>query len=226
MIQLGARLFAAASLVRGGGIVADVGTDHAFLPVFLIQNGICKNVIASDIGEGPLANAQKTVDEYGLSDRIELRLYNGLNQYRPGETDEIVLCGMGGNLIEEILTAAPWVKRQNVHLVLQPMTHAEDVRRYLCENGFVIDEERCVKDGARVYLLISATWQNAKNTHGPGYYYFGKTLNQSGESTVITKKQYLRVLARYLALQKAERNEAEQALLADVLSYYNREKTK
>ena len=226
MIKLGARLLAAASFVRGGGTLADIGTDHAFLPVYLIQNGLIPRAIASDIGEGPLANAQKTVDLCGLTDRIELRVSDGLKNYAPNEADEIVICGMGGNLIEEILTAAPWVRSEKTHLVLQPMTHAEDVRRYLCENGFVIEAERCVKDGARVYLLISAQWRGAANDCAPGYYYFGEILNQPGDARIITGKQHRRVLARFLALREAGRNEEEQALLADVLAYYNREKIK
>ena len=226
MIPLGARLNAVASFVRGGGVLADVGTDHAYLPVLLIQKGAAPYVIASDIGEGPLANAKKTVEAYGLSDRIELRLSDGLAGYTPNEVSEIVMCGMGGNLIEEILLAAPWVKTDGMHLVLQPMTHAEDVRRYLCENGFTIDKERCVRDGGRVYLLISALWQSAANIHEPGFYFFGQTLNQTGDAAVIAKKQYTRVLSRFLALQKAGRNKEEQALLARVLEYYNREKTK
>ena len=224
MIPLGARLKAVASFVRGGGVLADIGTDHAYLPVFLIQKGVVPYVIASDIGEGPLENAKKTVDAYGLADRIELRLSNGLKRYAPNEVTEIVMCGMGGNLIEEILIDAPWVKTDRMHLVLQPMTHAEDVRRYLCENGFVIEKESCVRDGGRVYLLISALWQNASNVYEPGFYFFGKTLYQTGDANVITKKQYTRVLSRFLALQKAGRNEGEQALLGKVLEYYNREK--
>ena len=224
MIPVGTRLKAVASFVRGGGVLADIGTDHAYLPVFLVQKGIVPYVIASDIGEGPLANAKRTVEAYGLSDRIELRLSNGLMGYAPNEVGEIIMCGMGGNLIAEILIAAPWVKTDQMHLVLQPMTHAEDVRRYLCENGFAIEKERCVKEGGRAYLLISALWQNAANVYEPGFYFFGQTLNQTGEADVITKKQYTRVHSRFLALQKAGRNEEEQAMLSKVLEYYDREK--
>ena len=226
MIPIGTRLRTAASMVRGGVVLADIGTDHAYLPVCLVQDGLVPRVIASDIGEGPLLNAKNTVDAYGCADRIELRISDGLNNFSPGEAGEICICGMGGNLIADILTAAPWVKTEGMHLVLQPMTHAEDVRRYLCENGFVIECERCVRDGGRVYLLLSAAWKNVENTFETGYYYFGETLHGSDESAVITKKQYQRVIARFHALRQVDRNPEEQALLAGVLDYYEREKRK
>ena len=225
MISLGIRLRAAASFVRGCGVLADIGTDHAYLPVFLIQSGLASHVIASDIGEGPLGNAKKTVEAYGLTDAVELRLSNGLQQYMPNEVNEILICGMGGNLIEEILTAAPWVKSPNMHLVLQPMTHAEDVRRYLCENGFEIEKELAVADGGRVYLQLSALWTGQKKNYPVGYYYFGSLLHQNDAAQTIVKKQLKRVKTRLSSLMKVGRNPEEQALLSLVLEYYEKEMT-
>ena len=226
MIQLSSRLLAAASMVRGGGVLADIGTDHAYLPVFLLQNNIVPNVIASDIGSGPLNNARKTVAAYGLSDRIELRLSDGLNAYSPDEVTEIVICGMGGNLIEEILTAAPWIRNDRMHLVLQPMTHTEDVRRYLCSHGFRIERETVTEDTGRYYLSISALWEDLQNTGCEGYYYFGSLLHQPGNAQKIVKKQLSRVKTRLSALRAANRNPDEQAVLADVLAYYEKETSK
>lgn len=223
MIQLSARLLAAASMVRGGGVLADIGTDHAYLPVFLLQNEVVPSIIASDIGAGPLNNARKTVEAYCLSDRIDLRLSDGLKSYSPEEVTEIVICGMGGNLIEEILTAAPWIRNDKMHLVLQPMTHTEDVRRYLCRNGFRIERETVTTDADRYYLGISAVWENLQNTGCEGYYYFGTLLHQSGNAQKIVKKQLDRVRTRLSALKAVNRNVEEQNLLAGVLAYYEKE---
>ena len=220
MIRLSKRLLAAASLVRGGGRLADIGTDHAYLPLYLIENGIIDSAIASDIGAGPLANAKKTLDAYGASEKIELRLSNGLNGFLPDETDEIVICGMGGNLIEDILSAAPWVCRPDMHLVLQPMTHSEDVRRYLCQNGFEICNELCIADNGRVYLALDAVWKDLKNNMPPGYYYFGSLIGRSGPAEKYVRSQFDWVCTRLNALQQARRYPEEQTMLQSVRQYY------
>jgi tRNA (adenine22-N1)-methyltransferase len=220
MISLSARLLTAASLLRGGETLIDVGTDHAYLPVYLVQNGTVPRVIASDIGEGPLKNAEKTVRTYGLEEKIELRLSDGLARFSPYEANEIVICGMGGNLIEEILLSAEWVKNPRMHLVLQPMTHTEDVRRYLCENGFQIKNEICAEDGGRIYLTLDAAWTGAAAPRQPGYYYFGALIGQSGPAGRYIQKQYARVSKRLRSIAAAGRFPEEQALLQSVLEYY------
>ena len=103
IINLSERLSAAASLVKGGGILADIGTDHGYLPIYLIQSGKIEKAIAADIGKMPLENARKSVVQYELADKIELRLSDGLNSFRENEVDEIVFAGMGGTLIAEKL---------------------------------------------------------------------------------------------------------------------------
>ena len=225
MISLGNRLLCAASMIRGGGTLIDVGTDHAYLPVYLVQNGVIPYAIACDIGEGPLRNAEKTVRACGLEKKIELRLSDGLKNIRPEEGKEICICGMGGNLIEEILSAAPWVRAGNMRLVLQPMTHLEDVPRYLCKNGFLIERETCAEDNGRVYLTIGAVWTDAPDTKQTGYYYFGELLQQSGLAQHMVRKQYQRVKTRMEALRSVGRNPEEYRMLQEVLEYYNREKT-
>ena len=102
-VNLTPRLSAVASLVKGGGIIADIGTDHGYLPVFLVQNGIVPGAIAADIGKMPLENARKTVVEYGLTDKIQLRLSDGLKEFVSTDASEIIFAGMGGTLIAEKL---------------------------------------------------------------------------------------------------------------------------
>lgn len=157
-LNLSPRLLAAAEFVDSGTVAADVGTDHAYLPVYLIQSGKCERVIASDVRTGPLDRARETVERFALSDKISLRLSDGLLSYEDGEASQIVICGMGGELIAQILSAADWVKSQGMHLVLQPMSQPDTLRRFLCDNGFFIEAETAVQDSGRFYTVISARY--------------------------------------------------------------------
>ncbi len=181
MIKLDARLKMAADEVRQGKRVVDIGTDHAYLPAYLIENSICPSAIAADIGKGPLENARKVVGaSKDLSEKIELRLSDGLKEIKSHEAEDIVIAGMGGILISEILSAAPWVKDEEKRLVLQPMSHAEDVRKYLCENGFEIIKEKACTDGRHNYIIIVAEFRNKENDKNEAFYYKG--LIQSDKS--------------------------------------------
>lgn len=181
MIKLDARLKMAADEVRQGKRVVDIGTDHAYLPAYLIENSICPSAIAADIGKGPLENARKVVGaSKDLSEKIELRLSDGLKEIKSHEAEDIVIAGMGGILISEILSAAPWVKDEEKRLILQPMSHAEDVRKYLCENGFEIIKEKACTDGRHNYIIIVAEFRNKENDKNEAFYYKG--LIQSDKS--------------------------------------------
>ncbi len=174
MIKLSPRLQMAADCVRCGKKIADIGTDHAYLPAYLIENGISPEAIAADIGEGPLENAKKIAHSSPvLKERITLRLSDGLKKIEPHEADDIIIAGMGGILIAEILTAAPWVKDASKRLILQPMSHAEDVRRYLCENGFEIIKEDACAEQRHCYLLIVAEYTGKENDKTEAFYYRG-----------------------------------------------------
>lgn len=156
--MLDARLKQVAAFVRNGSRLADIGTDHALLPVELIGRGVCTYAIASDVKKGPVAAATRTVGEAKLSDRIDIRLGNGLQTVLPDEVDDIVIAGMGGETIAMILQAAPWVQDARYRLILQPMTRAEKLRRYLWENGFDILAEVVVQDGKHWYTVICAAF--------------------------------------------------------------------
>ena len=174
MIKLDTRLKMAAEEVRDGKRIADIGTDHAYLPAYLIENNICPFAIAADIGKGPLENARKVVSaSKDLSEKIELRLSDGLKEIKEDEVDDIVIAGMGGILIAEILTAAPWVKNKSKRLILQPMSHAEDVRKYLCENSFEILKEKACTDGKHNYIIITAEFADKENDKDDAFYYKG-----------------------------------------------------
>lgn len=215
-LHLPNRLQTAADLTRADRLTADVGTDHGYLPAFLVMSGKTQRAIASDIGKGPLANAEKTVKEYGLEKNIALILSDGL-QNIPHETQEIVIAGMGGTLIAEILSAAPWVRNDSVHLVLQPMTHSYDVRKFLCENEFMIDTEKTCADAGRTYLVISAYFSGKNEEKDEFYYYFGDTVGAETETDRAYLQKQLRYLSsRYEGLQKTG-NESEAAVFGAVL---------
>ena len=121
-IELSPRLRLAADLVPEGARLADVGTDHAYLPACLLMEGKIPSAIAADLREGPLRRARETAAEYGCGDRMAFRLCDGLSGIRPEETDAVVIAGMGGETIAQILEAAPWVRTRKIPLVLQPMS--------------------------------------------------------------------------------------------------------
>lgn len=152
------RLKACAELVSGSGIVVDVGTDHGYLAVDLIKNQKCSRVIASDIKEGPLESARKNVEKYGVDDKVELMLTNGLEQIDLDDVSDVVIAGMGGETIVEILAANENIFSEEINLILQPMTKADQLRDWLGRYGFRICEERAVEDGERVYIVICAKY--------------------------------------------------------------------
>ena len=150
-LQLQPRLQMLADLVPPGAALADVGTDHGYLPVYLLQKGAIKRAIASDIGVEPLDHARRTAEEYGAA--LELRLCDGLAGIAPYEADTVVIAGMGGESIIAILSAAPWTKN-DCRLILQPMTRQELLRRWLSENGYRFTAERLVADKGTIYPIL------------------------------------------------------------------------
>lgn len=215
-IVLTERLRTAAELVRCSRKTVDVGTDHGYLPAFLVMGGITDNVTAADIGKGPLENAEKTIAKYSLEGKIDTCLSDGLEKISH-DTQEIIICGMGGTLIAEILGKAEWIKHDEIHLILQPMTHSYDVRKFLSENGFYIDTEKFCTDTGRDYVVISAFYDGKDNSRDDFYYYFGDVVTgDSGSELGYIKKQIYYIKSRYEGLMTAH-NYTESKPFADVL---------
>lgn len=149
------RLKMCAEMVSGKGVVCDVGTDHALLAAELITSGKCEKVIASDIKEGPLESARKTVEKYGISDKVKLVLSDGLDRIYPEGVTDIVIAGMGGEMIVEIIRKCTF-SMEDIRFILQPMTKPEFLRKWLSENCFEITSERAVEDGDKFYTVIAA----------------------------------------------------------------------
>lgn len=153
-MELSKRLEAVASLVDEGAIVADVGTDHAYVPIDLVRRGIVPRAIAMDIHGGPLERAAWHVRAAGLEGRIELRLSDGLEKLLPKEADCVILAGMGGGLVTRILRARMDVVRGLKTCVLQPQSEIAKVRAFLLEEGFFIMEEQMVFEDGKYYPLM------------------------------------------------------------------------
>lgn len=173
---LGERLYTAASYVRDGAVLCDVGTDHAKLPIFLVSEGRVIKAYATDINEGPICTAKKNVDELGLSESIECIRTDGLLGTEGKGISDVCICGMGGELISRILLDCEYVKDSAVRLILQPMTHMHDMRKFLFENGFeIIDETLCV-DSDKLYVVICAHYTSVVSEYDLSDLYLGKIL--------------------------------------------------
>ena len=153
-LQLQPRLQCIASLVPQGARLADVGTDHGYLPVWLLQHGRIESAIASDINALPLDHARATAREYGVTERMDFRLCPGLAKVKAEECDAIAIAGMGGETILGILEAAPWT-HEGVHtLILQPQTKIDLLRCWLCGHGYRFLSETLVRDKEQLYVVF------------------------------------------------------------------------
>ncbi|MBR6762019.1 MAG: SAM-dependent methyltransferase [Oscillospiraceae bacterium] len=173
MIPISARLLCCASMVKGD-YVCDIGTDHALLPVYLIRSGRCSRVLATDVKQGPLQAAAQTLKRYDLLDTIQLCLSDGLAKVPDAGITDLVIAGMGGETIRDILSSskAKWVQR-GTNLVLQPMTKAELLRSWLAENGFAITREAAVRD-VHLYTVMQACYTGQPRTLTGVEAYVGK----------------------------------------------------
>ncbi len=159
--MLDGRLSLCAEFVTQGGKVCDVGTDHAYLVAELLKSGKCEFAIACDIADGPLDSARITIEKNGLSDKAEVIKSDGLNSISPDGITDVVIAGMGGELIRDIVLRAKWLEN-NVNLVLQPMTKPEILRESLMKNGYEIIKEECASDKNHAYTVICLKYSGNK----------------------------------------------------------------
>lgn len=219
--KLTPRLSLVASFVRRGSKVADIGTDHAYLPVWLVKSGISPSAAASDINEGPLQRARLTASEFNASEKISFCLADGLCGVSPSQADDIIIAGMGGELIAKIISNCGWIKDNSKHLILQPMTAQEELRKYLYENGFKILKEDVAREkcGRKLYLVISAAFTGEKKKYDELSLICG-TLPQSGGKYT---RNYLEhsanvILKKAKGLQNAKIPDAESAEKLEMLA--------
>jgi len=162
-VKLSPRLEAAASFVRKGSKVADVGTDHAYLPIYLISNDVAVYAVASDVLDGPVERAAANVAKFPeCADRITVIKANGLERVSEHSPDCVMICGMGGELIAEIISASSYVRDPRVYLILQPMTKEERLRGYLYSSGFDVYDEFIAIEGEKAYQIIAARYDGIR----------------------------------------------------------------
>ena len=178
-LPISKRLLCCASMVQPGSRVADIGTDHGYLGIYLLQSGAARHVIACDLRKDPLENARRNAKLFGVDGAMELRLSDGLEKILPDEVDTVVMAGMGGDLIQKILSQCPWRKREGLQFILQPQSAGNVLRRWLCEDGFEIQREEPVQDGHFLYTVMDIR-QGEPAPLTPGTEYASPALLASG----------------------------------------------
>lgn len=158
IINISERLKCVAGLVNKGARVADIGTDHAYLPIYLVQNGISNKVYACDVRKEPLRRAKLHIDEYGLSDKITTQLCDGLKEINKGDVDTVTICGMGGKLMKNILKAGIDKLGDNTQLVLSAQSELRDFRKYLLETGIYIKSEHMLLEDGKYYFIFDCVY--------------------------------------------------------------------
>lgn len=175
-MELSGRLKLIAQMVPECNIVCDIGTDHAYIPIYLLNNKKCKKAIASDIRVGPINVAKKNIEKYKLLDKIEMRVGDGLDVIKKNEEDVIIIAGMGGILIKEILEKNIDKAKKAKILILQPMYAVEVIHEWLCNNGFEVYDEKLVKEEYKIYDVIVTKWTGKIQKKDTLYYYIGERL--------------------------------------------------
>ena len=168
------RLSLIASMVDRGAVVADIGTDHAHLPIYLVNNNVCPSALACDIKESPLESGRQNIVLCHLEDKIQTRLSDGLSSIKSNEADTFTIAGMGGDMIIHILSSCPYIFDDKYTLILQPMTKYPTLMGWLFDNGFEILRQECIHEGKHYYTVIKACFSGEKIPHEPEDEFLGK----------------------------------------------------
>lgn len=175
-MNLSSRLDAIAKFIPQCSCLADIGTDHGYIPIYAIQNNVCSEAIAGDIKKGPVEIANKNIRSYGLEDKIETRIGPGLSILKNGEADVILIAGMGGNLISTIINENIEIAINAKYLILQPVQYPEELRKFLFKSNFQIIDEELAIEGSKYYHIIKATYGDPKPYEKEVFYYTGLEL--------------------------------------------------
>lgn len=211
-LALSPRLLACANYLRRGEILADIGTDHAHLPIFAVQAGICPRAFASDLREGPLRRARENVAAHGLEGSIALTLCDGIAPEVKSAAGDLVIAGMGGEAIAAILARAmPF--RPEQQLILQPQTKAERLRAFLGESGFAIAEEAACEGAGKVYAVMSAYFTGKRAALDPVFCAVGRIRADAPAGRMYIEKVLARARKKLggLRLGAAPRGEIDAA---------------
>ena len=217
------RLSLAVSLIEKGRKVADIGTDHGYLPIHLIREGIVSEVIAADMRNKPLEKAKRNAESYMVADKISFRLSDGLSSFIKGEVNAYVICGMGGTVIMKILQKALAEDKLNVgdQLVLSPQADREMFRKFLYENGFLIKEEKMIRENNWFYVVFSCIYDGHPREEGKLFYRYGKQPIEEKQKALkeflIHEKEILeRVKSKLDGLGEGVSLEKKEEILSDL----------
>ena len=217
-MQLSKRLHAVASLVTQGCRVADVGCDHAYTSIYLIEQEISPHIIAMDVNQGPIDRAKENIIKYRFEDHIEVRKSNGLEKLKIGEADTILIAGMGGGLIIQILSEQMEVFKSVSELVLQPQSEINRVRKMLYENDFLITKEHMLKEDGKYYVMMKAVPRGvikdvqAYQLTEEAHFYFGRLLLEQRNPVLSEFLLWEQALCESI-LQTLESEQTENSLL-------------
>lgn len=218
MLKISERLKEVAKLIPVGANLVDVGTDHGYVPIWLLQKGLIQSAIAMDVNKGPLQRAMENRDKYGLTSAMEVRLSNGLEKLKPGEGDTVLIAGIGGPLMLRILEEGRENASSIKQWILQPQSDIPSVRRYLHTHGFKIEEEIMLKDEGKYYMAmravlgVSKAWTSVE-------YLFGKSLLEQQQPVL---KEYIekeKNLYEKIKAQLVQSNQTQSERYSEVLNY-------
>ena len=211
MIPLSPRLLCCASMIQGG-CVLDIGTDHAYLPAYLLKGGKVNRVIATDVRSGPLESAKSTLKKYGLLADATLALSDGFDSVDTRGVTDVVIAGMGGETICNILAAkSAGFLKGGVNLVLQPMTKAEVLRQWLAENGFALRKETAVKD-THIYTVMQAAYTGEAQSLSPADIWCGKLHRGERMTTIYIAETVKRLATKADGLTAAGQDDDAEAV--------------
>ena len=213
-IQLSKRLQYVADFITPGLVLADIGTDHGFIPIYMVLADKTPKAFAMDINEGPLERATEHIEEKGLGDKIETRLSDGLQKLNGNEAEAVLIAGMGGSLVIKILDEGKHALEGVKELVLSPHTEADLVREYLKTTDFVIEKEGMVIDAGKYYVVIKAR-RREENEQGLLY------VNENEAPEGVEEKLYKTLCTKYGRILLEEKNVILKELLTKELGTYN-----
>lgn len=218
-IPISPRLLSCAGFVRPGDRVADIGCDHGYLGIYLLQEGIARSVIAADINEGPLQAAFHNAHRYGVSDKMSFYLSDGVRNV-PQDFDTLVCAGMGAETMISILEAAPWLKNAKYRLVLQCQTKTHLLRRYLSQQGWCIRQEAVLRDGKFLYTQMEACYEPG-HILTPGQCYLSPAMLENLTSEVIEHSRWVYRELSKIVTARGETADPWMRQAADELSTYD-----
>ena len=221
IFNLSERLYCCGKMIEDNSRIADVGTDHAYLPIWLSKHDRISHAIACDVNPMPLERARKNIKIYNVVN-VETRLSNGLEEIRESEVDTVVIAGMGGELIYSILSGVPWTK--NKILILQPMSSERDLRIALAKDNYKIQKEVAVKSNGKVYTVMKVKHSLENQNYNDLYPFIGGLLDDENNVNEVTMEyihKQIRDAEKRKTGEKAKGNHERDRYYSDVIEKMN-----